>query len=243
MIFIDPLLLTSAALLAQASAGALCDQPAPTRINIVPKIKEIQYDYLQSMTDIQSAVDNAHSPYDMHDATITQGFANGIISVEQKLDLAQEPINNGREACLSYRAITITIEMSPKITIAREVRSDKCMHNAVLEHEKKHVKVDRQMVDLMAQSIGKTLYAALQEKGFVYGPVSSKQEAEDIYKDMASVVNGVLEDEYQKMAELRQAEQAKIDTRQEYESVAAQCPFYHKRKNYLYRRALKKQEK
>lgn len=231
MIGLDPLTLSS--MLVLVSQTNICPKQEPTKINIVPKTEEVKYDYSQSLREIQKYTTDTVDPYGFHGQTITQGFMRGSIELQQKIKFGQASIPRYDAACVWYDEITIELKIDPTIVIASELYKDRCMRKAIIDHELKHVRVDREVVNKYAKTMGKKLYTALQSRGFTAGPVRIER-MQEIADKMARVVKQVLELEYKKMGIERQERQRAVDTLEEYQSVDKKCPSFQKQKEGLY---------
>lgn len=236
MFVFDPVTAASLLVLASAQPQA-CPQPPPVAINVTPKTDGIDYDYKQSMTTIQSVKTDTPDPYGIHSASVTQGFMEGQISFKRSAELDHKIINRQGDVCLWYKNIDITIEIDPKIVIAREIQKDRCMAAAVMAHEKKHINVDRKVVNEAAKNIGDKIYAAIKAQNFVVGPVPYDQ-AEAQATAMLAEIAAIADAEFKAMGAKRNADQSAVDTREEYDRVSAMCPDFHKRQQALYQRAL-----
>lgn len=221
-----------------AAAGSECDMAPPTQINITPDTNEVTYDYSRSLSTIQQVDIDTVDPYGIHSNSITQGFMEGQISMKREVEMDFQAVNGGREACLWYKTITVDLHIDPKIVIAREVKRDRCMHDAVKEHENKHVDVDRAVVNKAAQDIGKSLYDTLSKTGFVVGPVPAG-EAQAVANQMVQRVMALTQAEYERLGFRRAELQQQVDSLEEYERVRALCPNFYDKKKLLYKRALR----
>ena len=215
-----------------------CDMAAPTEINIIPETNEVAYDYARSLSDIQETKIDTVDPYGIHSNSITQGFMEGQISMKREVEMDYAAVKGGREVCLWYKKIDVNLHIDPKIVIAKEVRRSRCMRDAVLEHEHKHVDVDRAVVNQSAQELGKELYDQLSAEGFVVGPVPAAQ-AQARAERMVARVMQITEDNYKRLAERRARLQQEVDSLEEYERVKAECPTFYNNKKLLLKRALK----
>lgn len=227
----DPV--TASSLLIMAGTKVTCPDREPTKINIVPHTAEVQYDYSQSLRDIQNYQTDTVDPYGFHGQTVTQGFMKGQIGLEQKIRFGQSKNPRYGYACVWYHDITVNIHIDPKIVIARELYHDPCMRRAIINHELKHVRVDREIVNKYAKSMGNKLMSALKSRGFSAGPFDLSRLPE-VQSKMQRVVHQVLELEYQKLGIERQERQRAVDSRAEYDSVDQECPDFKKRKSHIY---------
>ncbi len=229
MFGIDPITLSSLLVLA---SGFECPRSDPTKINIVPRTADVVYDYKQTLKQIQQYGTDTIDPYGFHGQTVTQGFMKGKIGLNQRIRFGTWA--NKQYGCVWYDTITVELEITPTIVIANEIYRDHCMRKAVIEHELKHVRVDREVVNKYAKTMGAKLMKALKSRGFSAGPFPIERMPE-IQSKMQTVVRQILELEYKKLGIERQERQGAVDSIEEYESVDDQCPHFEKKKKKLYK--------
>ena len=227
----DPLTVSSVLVLAGNSVG--CPAHAPTKINIVPRTEKVRYDYRQTLKQIQKHSTDTVDPYGFHGTTVTQGFMSGKIGLEHEIEFGQVANKRRGYACVWYKDITVKIHIEPTIVIANELYRDKCMRKAILGHELKHVRVDREIVNEYAKTMGNKLLKALKSRGFSAGPFQIDR-AQHVMQKMQRVVAQILELEYQKMGLDRQERQRAVDNIEEYTSVDDKCPAFEEKKKALY---------
>ena len=222
----DPLTAASLLILAGATpqnAASLCSPSPPAKINIIPKTLDLKYDYSRTLAQIQGQETDTIDPYGFHGMSMTQGFMQGQIKMVPRVKLGQEYLGKYQAICLWYDTVDIVLEIDPMIVIGKEVYADRCMRQAVLDHEMKHVKVDRQIVNKYAKIMGQKVFDGLKERGFKVGPVKA-ESAQQIATRMQKTVFQIVDHEYQKMALERTDAQRAVDNLQEYERVDALCP-------------------
>ena len=231
MFGIDPVTLSS--LLILAGSNVSCPVHDPTEINIIPRTEKVKYDRSQTLKEIQQYSTDTVDPYGFHGTTITQGFMKGRIQLEHRIKFGQS-INKGYGfACVWYKDITVKLHIDPTIVIAKELYKDKCMRKAILAHELKHVRVDREIVNKYARSMGNKLMKELKSRGFSAGPLQIDR-AQGVSQKMQHVVDQILELEYDKMGIERRERQREVDSLEEYNSVDDKCPGFEKKKERLY---------
>ena len=122
--------------------------------------------------------------------------------------------------CLWYDSIVVNINMNPVIYIAQEYQQDPCKA-AIMEHELKHVTVDREVMGRYAQEVGKAVQAAVNQAGAM-GPfnVDEMNSYQDRY--ISHVQSAINSQELLLTKDMRQR-QGQIDTRQEYDRVSKIC--------------------
>ncbi len=231
MLPVDPL--TIASMLVLAGSEPTCPTPPLTRINIIPSTSEVKYDTKQTLKQLQGYSTDTVDPYGFHGVTVTQAFMKGQIKPSWKLDVKYDFNERYGFYCLWYNEVTVKIEIDPTIVIAKELYEDRCMRKALIEHEMKHVKVDRIVVNKYAKTIGKKIYDALAQRGFSVGPIPAKY-GQDTMDRMHRVVNQILDLEFRKMGIERMEQQRAVDTLEEYQSVDDQCPLFKKNKQKIY---------
>lgn len=235
MFGLDPLSMAAGFIL--ASGAPMCPDHPPTRINVVPRTADVDYDYSQSLKDIQSYSTDTIDPYAFNGTTITQGFMKGKIDMQHKVWLKQASLPRYKAACVWYDQIVVEISIDPTIVIANELYKDPCMRKAVLEHELKHVKVDREIVNKYAREMGNKLMSELKSRGFTTGPFPI-EHLQEVSNKMDTVVKQLLALQYEKMSVERKERQGNVDNLEEYTSVNDECPDFEKNKEKLYHKWL-----
>jgi hypothetical protein len=233
MFGIDTLAVASLLILAAGGEKLECPDRNPTKINMAPKTEEVKYDSTQTLRQLQEYSMDTVDPFGFHGQTITQAFMKGKIVLEHNIKLGQSKMKNYDAMCVWYDTITVEIKIDPTIVIAKEVNADPCMRKAVLNHELKHVRVDREIVNRYAKSMGKKLFAALKDRGFSAGPFKESR-GQEVADKMQRVVHQILDLEYQKMGIERMELQREVDSLKEYNRVDEQCPAFAKKKKKLY---------
>lgn len=165
-------------------------------------------------------------PHSFNGMTVTQGFMKGGIKLEPKIEISYKTWPDYNIACVAYDKITIAVEIDPTITIAREVKADPCMGPLVKEHELKHIKVDRMMVNKYSASMGQKVYAALKERGFGVGPIPASN-VKEIAARMQQTVFQIVEHESKKMDLERTELQQGVDSKAEYDRISKSCPDFN----------------
>lgn len=217
---LDPV--TIASMVVLASGPAACTAPQPAQIKVTPRTAEVQLVTTKTLGEIQVVETDTINPHSFGGVSYLQGFASGSIGIKPsvKLNYTQDKRGN---VCLYYEAINIEISIDPKIHIAKEVFADKCMGKATLEHEMKHVKVDRLIVNKYAGIMGQKVLNGLKERGFTAGPLSPEY-VEQAAGRMQKTVFQLLELEYKRLELDRAEAQGAVDSAQEYDRVDALCP-------------------
>lgn len=221
MFGIDPV--TAGTLLILAAGGGVCDMAPRTKINVTPTTQSVNFVTDIPLAEMQKTKTDTINPHSFNGVSITQGYAKGEISMRTRVSMGGEKIHGSPAACLWYKEITIDFEMDPNVYIAKEVHRDPCMRRAVTDHEMKHVNTDKLLINKFSHHIAQTMYRELKDRGFVAGPVRL-EDVEDIADRMKQTVLQIVKREQKRFELDRMDMQGKVDSKEEYDRVAAQCP-------------------
>ncbi len=197
--------------------------PKPAEINVIPKAKEVKYDTSQTIAQMQGTATDTIDPYGFHGISQTQGYMSGKIRMVPRVSIDYKHYPEMDAVCLWYDTIDIEIEIDPSIVIAKEVYQDSCMRKSVIEHEMKHIMVDRRIVNKYSKIMGEKVFEGLKQRGFKVGPVRVRDSTQ-IVDRMRKTVYQIVGHEYKKMELERTEMQRDIDSLEEYKSVDAKCP-------------------
>lgn len=217
----DPV--TIGTLLVLAAGQPACIAPQPAQISVKPRTAEVQLDTTNTLGQLQTVQTDTINPHSFGGVSYLQGFASGRIAVKPSVKLNYTQDKRTGAVCLYYETITIDISIDPKIYIAKEVHEDECMGKATLEHEMKHVKADRQIVNKYAGIMGQKIFKGLEERGFTAGPFAP-EHVQQAAGRMQKTVFQLLELEYKRMELDRAEAQGGVDSAEEYDRVDALCP-------------------
>lgn len=224
----DPVLWGASFILAAGSGQNLCAMDKPARIHVKPTSARLRIDTSKSLKDLQTLEVDTFNPHAFHGVSVTKGVMQGRIRIEPEVKLTTVSYDRQGIGCVWYDSINVELDIDPVILIPREVRRDRCMYRAVLDHEKKHVRVDREIVNKYAKIMGRELRNALDDRGYAVGPIPLDQ-IDSIAARMQNTVFQVIDLQSQKMKIERTEKQQAIDTKEEYERVAAQCPEFREK--------------
>lgn len=231
MFGVDPLSITSMIILAGYQPE--CPAHDPTKINVTPVSEKVKYDFSQSLKQLQTYRTDTIDPYSFHGRSITQAFMKGGVSIAANVSFKAVQSKFEGYVCVWYDEINVEIKVDPTIVMAKEIYHDPCMRKAVIEHELKHVKVDRLVLNKYSKSIGNRLMNDIKSRGFTAGPLAIDR-IEEVKEKMSHVVRQIIDLEDQKMDIERRERQLQVDTRDEYDRVDDQCPHFEKKKSIIY---------
>ena len=213
-------LATAAGLLVLAGSTVQCTVPHAPQIVIDPTTAPIEYEFGLTEADLGQFKSNTVNPYAPGTDTATGGLRRDHPSFHTEVKWGTQSYPDRQIACLWYDSIHISITLSPKIYVAKEHSSSAC-HEAILEHEKKHVAVDRAVINKYAEAIGTAVKQAVDEIGAM-GPYNYS-ELEGVRKQLVSHIYSAVDSQkfllYQEMAH----RQGEVDSLEEYERVSKIC--------------------
>ena len=204
-----------------AYANVTCPAKPAGKINVIWGSDNIDYDFTKSQSQMDSMETDTKNPYDRHVKTHVGGLMKGGISIQSQVQVAALTYPRTNETCQWIDKMDVNIRIDPKIYIAREHARGTCRHNAILEHEMKHIFVDREIVKKYVPKIRRELEQAVLKVGIV-GPKPTRDQI--IYQDkITKYMDDALQSISKKMYEERNVKQQGVDTLEEYERVDRMC--------------------
>lgn len=216
--------LMAAGLLTLASAGPVTCVPdaTPPAFNITATGMEYVVDHTKSIKELTAMSDGTYSPYNKSVQTFTEGLMRGSISASTSFGWGISTAAPMAGTCLFVRTIDVKLHIDPTIYIAKEYKRGTCMYDSVMEHEMKHINVDRQIVNKYTYIIIKALDNTFKKIGYVHGPVNQADQ-KALETQIGGIAIGVVQKFNDNMNAERDRLQQKVDTVAEYARVDAQC--------------------
>jgi len=205
-----------------ASGQIECQLRKAPQIHVAASDASVRYDHSKTQAELDNFENDTISPYGAEIRSHVGGLMAGEVSVTQSIRVMQENWQNLNQGCLYVDKIDVKIHIKPTIYIAREYDKAGCMYRAIMEHEKKHIMVDRMIVNKYTHIIVKGLNEAIKKIGYAQGPFPINQ-LEARQKGVQQYAQAVLRQYSEQMSEERQRLQQNVDTLEEYERVQAQC--------------------
>lgn len=199
-----------------------CHAKVAPKINVLPSKSKVRYDFTKTKPELNQIDVDTVSPYGPNHRTYVSGLMSGSIKVENQVGFMQEDYEQLGVGCIYLRTIDITIHIEPTVFIAREYPPGSCMHNAVLEHEHKHVREDQLIVNKYSNLVGKAMAAVVNANGPAFGPYP-QAKLPMIQKNLQKSLNSVVKKYNTRMNQERQRRQQAIDSLEEYESIGKDC--------------------
>jgi len=141
-----------------------CRVEEAPRIKVAVTTNDIAYDYTRGARELTGLKTDTTSPYPPGSDTVTGGLRQDHPTIRTKMewDVVWEDISN--IGCMRYKEVNIEIHMQPKIFLAKEFDNGTC-REAVLTHERKHVQVDREVMNKYAGIIGRSVQDIVNRVG------------------------------------------------------------------------------
>ncbi len=206
---------------APSYAAVTCEPKPMGAINIVWDSDNIQYDFTKSQSQMNRMEIDTENPYGRNVETHVGGLMKGGIAIQSRIQVAKVTYPRSRETCQWIDNMQVSLRISPKIYIARDHRQGSCKHKAILEHEMKHVFVDREIVKKYIPIFKRDLENAVRKVGIV-GP-KPERDARKYQQKINDYMEKQLKAVSDKLYAERSANQQGVDTLEEYERVAALC--------------------
>ena len=124
--------------------------------------------------------------------------------------------------CVAVTHVQVIVEVARTISIARELDPRSCRYRVTLEHERQHEAVDERFLRERLPGEVQALrdeFAALGNRE----PVAAAEQ-DRILRGIGEQVKPIVDRMFERFFAERAAAQASLDTRQEYDRVAALCP-------------------
>lgn len=203
-------------------AESWCEAKSPPSINIHTSTDDISYNYSLSKKDLDHFEISTVNPYASNVITDVGGLMKGGIETKQNLSFGTMTNYATQEICFWYDKVDIYLHIKPTIYIANDFPRGSCMFNAIMEHEQKHVLVDREIVNKYAATIGNAIQGDIaRSRLFGPSPLSQKNE---IQSAIGKKVQDLLNQYTTQMSDERRKRQQKIDSLEEYERINHLCP-------------------
>lgn len=205
-----------------AAADIECKVRKSPEITVAASDSTVQYDHSKTQQQMDSFEVDTVSPYAAGTQTHVGGLMSGEVSVSQSMQFVKETYPALNMGCLLVNKLSVKVHIKPIIYIAREYPKTGCMYAAVMEHEKKHIAVDRAIINKYSNMIGKGVTEALNRIGYSHGPYKINQlnVQQNILNEK---VNTIIKKYGDAMTVERQKLQQQVDSLAEYERVNNQC--------------------
>ena len=201
--------------------GIKCQVPRAPQISISPATKEIEYDFTKTENELGEFQTNTVNPYGASADTATGGIRHDKPEMSIQVKVGYQEYPGAKLVCLWYDSVNIGIQLQPKIYIASDLDGGETCHAAVMEHEKTHVKVDREVMNNFAVDIGQSISEAVNATAAI-GPFPIS-ELQAVQEQMTEQIKSTMKARQFVMNQEMNRRQGEVDSLAEYERISAIC--------------------
>ncbi len=210
-----------------SAAAVQCTVPKAPVVQILTESADIQYDFNQTSAQLSAQQSNTVNPYAANVDTATGGLRLDQPKISMAVKWGTLTYPSLQVTCFWYDTVTVKIALAPRIFVAKEFGAEPC-RSAVVEHELKHVTVDREVMNAYANNVGRTVQDAVNKAGAM-GPYNI-HETQPVQKMLIQNIEGALSSHELMLYKEMRARQAQVDTLAEYERVGKICESARKKK-------------
>ncbi len=145
-----------------ASGTVECRLKKAPQIHVAASDTTVRYDHTKTQKELDKMGTDTVSPYGANAQTHVGGLMAGEVSISQNIRIMQESWPHLNAGCLYVDSLKVDIHIKPVIYIARDYPKGGCMYQAIMQHEKKHIEVDRMIVNKYTKIIINVLVKALK---------------------------------------------------------------------------------
>ena len=211
----------TAGMLVMAADVVQCNVPDSPRIYVKPKALPTKYNHRSTIKELTERGTDTISPYPKHAITQTGGITASRVEFQTSMQFQHQSYPSLGVGCVYFDEINVTIQLDPTIYIARDYQKRSCNYKEVLKHEKKHVRVDKEVLNKYARKIGEALRHSINNAPG-RGPYPLERLG-DIQTSMEEYVASVIKTQQSLMEEDRFRQQQGVDSLEEYERIRKAC--------------------
>jgi hypothetical protein len=209
-------------LLLEASSDIIaCPVQKSARVDVRWRSEPIKYDNSKTTGELNQRDIDSENPYGVHVSTDVGGLMSGKMEYKSGIQISTVRYPTSRVSCLWIDKVIVDIVIDPTIHISSDYPKGTCRYNAILEHEHKHVAIDRKVVIDHLDRIRSATANAVTKVGMV-GP-KADETADDFKKKMTEYVQGAIKGAADAMYADRVKRQKALDNKEEYDRVSAKC--------------------
>ena len=205
-----------------ASDNQWCKPNTSPKINVHTSTDQVLYNFTLSEKQLDTFSVSTVNPYASNIITDVGGLMKGGIQTQQRMSFGTLINRETNQICYWHDNMDVYMHIKPTIYVANNFPKGSCMHNAILEHEHKHVVLDREIVNKYAALIGQAMKSDINQY-HVFGPVPLSQQ-NVLQGQIKQRMQTILTNYTTQMSTERRKRQQQIDSLQEYERVNNLCP-------------------
>ncbi len=204
-----------------ARAASWCSPPSVPNVTVRTDTDRITWIYTKSEKELNRAEIDTVNPYGDNVITDVGGLMQGGIKMQEYMQFNTLTSRQLGQACMFYDRIDVTFHIFPTVYIAREHPKGGCMHDAIRDHELKHINADRRIVNKYATIVGRAIEAEIKRRN-IYGPFPAGS-LPAVQAQMKNRMEAILVQHNGAMDAERRRVQQQIDSLPEYERVNHLC--------------------
>jgi len=178
----------SSALLQMASSSGVpaCIMQEAPQIHVLPRTSGVSYDFSKTAKELEHQSAQGEALQKSGRRRVVGGLHVDRPVYEEQITFSYTQYPSLGLGCLGYKNIAVNITLAPKIFVAREFNKRGCREE-VLKHERRHNRINRDMVNKYALEIGKAVEEVVNKTG-VIGPFLAARAA-TIQKNMQILID------------------------------------------------------
>lgn len=196
--------------------------PVPEKapeIHVFPRMADVVYDFSQSSDDLAEKSGGLLDAGD-GERRVVGGLHEDHPTYETQAAISYAEFPSLGVGCLWFEGVSVKVTLAPRIYVASEFNRKGC-REAVLTHEKRHGRVNREVMNKYMRKIALAMEDIVNEAGVV-GPFGS-EDYEWIKNDLEEDIREAVEYQVELMADELDSLQAEVDSPEEYERVGKIC--------------------
>lgn len=208
--------LSGGAPLAAQSLGS-CNGYVPAIIDIQANYDDVQYDVTEPMVKIKDIAEGSKEGGKKENWPV--GLSTGQMYFRLVTDIFKMRSGFDPSTCGQVKAVHLEMGFHDNmIYVAKELPRRSCPFKVVMEHEEKHKKVDRELLEEYTGKMRSALARASEEIGIV-----RKTAGQEVEQELSSHINQVVDHLSKEMQSEREIRQKKVDSEQEYDRISGSC--------------------
>lgn len=199
-----------------------CPQKPAPKVTVTPRQSVVKYDSNKTRQELEQFNIDTVSPYEIHTETHVGGLMSGEILIETRIGFVLDTFVNRGLVCIAIRNVDVNLHLAPTVYVAKEFKRGTCKYDAILEHENKHVSMDKYILKKYSDRMLQAVSQALEKYGASYGPFEETKQ-EEAQEKLKNYIDQIVKAESETMSKERRERQQGIDSLEEYERVNKLC--------------------
>ncbi len=214
-LLIAPLLIS----LPAPAAAFECPRFKKPTVKVRPLVKEPRYDYSKNLDTLLAMGQEGRSRFSNTEKETPVGLTAASLKFDTKYQIITTTSPLDKSVCAQIKNFTLSFGFDDTtVFVASELPRNSCSFREVLEHELKHVNMDRKLVHVYSEKFQPMFFNLVRGIGTIHA--SSSLDAEKkIRREVSTYVNGLSTS----LSKVRFKYQMGVDTKTEYERLRRSC--------------------